>query len=107
IKPANLMVTPSPLEVPIAPSRPPRLKILDLGLARVTASEEVDQEASALTRVGEFLGTPDYIAPEQAEDPRQADIRSDLFSLGGTLSSLLTGEPPSPGSSLMQKLRQG
>src|SRR5262249_30301539 len=79
IKPANLMVTPSPLEVPVTPSQPPRVKILDLGLARVTATEEMEEGEATLTRAGEFLGTPDYIAPEQAEDPRQADIRSDLF----------------------------
>jgi hypothetical protein len=106
IKPANLMVTPSPLEAPVTPSRPPQVKILDLGLARVTATTEVEEGAATLTRAGEFLGTPDYIAPEQAEDPRQADIRADLFSLGGTFYYLLTGEIPFPGSTLMQKLRR-
>src|SRR5260370_15835984 len=84
IKPANLMVTPSPLDKnPSASMRRPTVKILDMGLARVTAHYE-DEKAANITEAGEFLGTPDYIAPEQADDPRQADIRSDLYSLGGT-----------------------
>jgi hypothetical protein len=105
IKPANLMVTPSPLEPAASPARPAQVKILDMGLARVTTAEEMDEGAASLTRAGEFLGTPDFIAPEQAEDARQADIRSDLFSLGGTLYYVLTGQVPFPGSNLAQKLR--
>jgi serine/threonine protein kinase len=106
IKPANLMVTPSPLDK--SPSGSPRkaaVKILDLGLARVTASHD-DAEAPSITQAGEFLGTPDYIAPEQAEDARQADIRSDLYSLGGTFYYVLTGRVPFPGTNLVQKLRR-
>jgi len=106
IKPANLMVTPSPLDK--SRSGAPRqatVKILDMGLARVTASHD-DPEAASLTQAGEFLGTPDYIAPEQAEDARQADIRSDLYSLGGTFYYLLTGKVPFPARNLVQKLRR-
>ncbi|MCC6420796.1 MAG: serine/threonine protein kinase [Gemmataceae bacterium] len=106
IKPGNLMVTPSPLEMSAGKTmRPPRVKILDMGLARVTQPLD-GAEAASLTQAGEFLGTPDYIAPEQAEDSRQADIRSDLYSLGGTLYFLLTGEVPFPGATLVQKLRR-
>jgi hypothetical protein len=108
IKPANLMVTPSPLEAAASPPRPTRVVILDMGLARVTDASELDEGAATLTltRAGEFLGTPDFIAPEQAEDPRQADIRADLFSLGGAFYYLLTGQVPFPGSNLAQKLRR-
>src|SRR5262249_29661565 len=118
IKPSNLIVTPSPLDAAAAPvdpakgaalraaGRPGIVKILDMGLARVISGEEVSEAVGSLTHAGEFLGTPDYIAPEQAEDPRQADIRSDLFSLGGTLYFLLAGEVPYPGTTLIQKLRQ-
>ncbi len=106
IKPANLMVTPSPLDKsPSGALRKATVKILDLGLARITASHD-DPEAASLTQAGEFLGTPDYIAPEQAEDARQADIRSDLYSLGGTFYYLLTGKVPFPGANLVQKLRR-
>ncbi len=103
IKPHNLMVTPSPLDPPPpGPPRPRRIKILDMGLARVATPGET---SGSLTRAGEYLGTPDYISPEQAEDSRRADIRSDLYSLGCTLFFLLSGEVPFPGTNLVQKIR--
>jgi serine/threonine protein kinase len=105
IKPANLMVTPNPLEAGTATGRPPRVKILDMGLARVVEAETA-AAAGEGTRDGIFLGTPDYVAPEQAEDSRQADTRSDIYSLGASLYFMLTGEIPFPGSSVVQKLRK-
>jgi WD40 repeat protein len=50
------------------------------------------------------MGTPDYVAPEQALNSRQADIRSDLYSLGCTFYHLLSGQPPFPGGTLTEKL---
>jgi serine/threonine-protein kinase len=50
------------------------------------------------------LGTFDYISPEQARDPRDADVRSDLYSLGCTLFYMLTGQPPFPDGTALQKL---
>ena len=50
------------------------------------------------------MGTPDYIAPEQARDSKVADVRSDIFSLGCTLFRLLTNQVPFGGKSLMEKL---
>jgi WD40 repeat protein len=82
------------------------VKVLDMGLARVSTSAEIGEAAGTLTQAGEFLGTPDFIAPEQAEDCRRADVRSDLYSLGATLYFLLTGQPPFPGGNLVQKLRR-
>jgi serine/threonine protein kinase len=104
IKPANLMVSPSPLDESARKTgQTPRVKILDLGLARMVG--DGDSEAD-LTRDGIFLGTPDYVAPEQAEDARRSDIRADIYSLGCSLYFLLTGEIPFPGSSVVQKLRK-
>ncbi len=100
IKPSNLMVTPSPLDNISA--RGGRIKILDMGLARIP--EPLD--GGELTRAGFFLGTPDYVSPEQAENPQKADARSDLYSLGATLYFLLTGEPPFPNCNLVEKLRR-
>ena len=65
--------------------------MLDFGLAKVTSEGQAD---SSLTREGQMLGTPDYIAPEQIRDAQSADIRADIYSLGCTLYYLLTGGPP-------------
>src|ERR1019366_6575618 len=59
---------------------------------------------STLTQGGSVIGTADYIAPEQLEDPNGADIRADLYSLGCTFYFLLTGQVPFPGGSLISKL---
>ncbi|MBN9522573.1 serine/threonine protein kinase [bacterium] len=105
IKPANLMVTPNPLAGKGRKTgRLPKLKILDMGLARTVA--EAGANDDGLTRDGIFLGTPDYVAPEQAEDSRKADIRADIYSLGAATYYVLTGEVPFPGSTIVQKLRR-
>ena len=70
------------------------IKILDFGLARF-ASEGIDADHATSANV--MLGTPDFMAPEQARDARSADIRSDIYSLGCTLHFLLTSEVPHPG----------
>jgi formylglycine-generating enzyme required for sulfatase activity len=90
LKPQNLMLTPKG-----------QIKVLDFGLARF-ASETT--QAAALTQENAVVGTPDYIAPEQATDARQADIRADIYSLGCTLYFLLTGGPPFPEGTVMQKV---
>ena len=105
IKPANIMVSPNPLEPRLPGGRPPRVKLLDMGLARMVTESDTP-EPGELTRDGIFLGTPDYVAPEQAEDSRRADIRADLYSLGASLYYLLTAEIPFPGTTVVQKLRK-
>ncbi|MEM9827249.1 MAG: serine/threonine-protein kinase [Planctomycetota bacterium] len=77
-----------------------RIKLVDMGLARSESVEVRDD----LTASGVTLGTFDYISPEQAKDPRDADLRSDLYSLGCTLYFLLIGKPPYPGGTMLQKL---
>src|SRR5262245_35943034 len=92
IKPSNIIITPTG-----------RAKLVDLGLAR---KENREDEAVELTVAGTTLGTFDYISPEQARDPRAADVRSDIYSLGCTLYHMLTGEPPYPEGTVLQKLLQ-
>ena len=72
-----------------------QLKILDLGLARIHA---VQPAAEAMTAVGQVMGTPDFMAPEQVNDSHAVDIRADVYSLGCTLYMLLAGHPPFVGS---------
>jgi len=90
LKPHNLMRLPSG-----------QVKILDFGLALLGRSVGEDG-----TQSGAILGTPDYMAPEQANDAHAADIRADIYSLGCTLYELLSGRPPFPGGGLLDKLRR-
>lgn len=78
-----------------------RIKVLDLGLASI---ENAPEETGSLTTTGTVMGTVDYMAPEQAEDMRKADARSDIYSLGCTLFFLLTGRPPYRGDTQMRRL---
>jgi serine/threonine-protein kinase len=64
-------------------------KVLDFGISRSSNLEE-----APLTREGAFLGTPAYVAPEQLCDPRAADARSDVYSMGVVLYEGLTGVQP-------------
>ncbi len=91
IKPSNLMIDASGV-----------VKILDLGLARLNNEDSPDGDAITLS--GALMGTVDYMSPEQAFDPRLADARSDMYSLGCTLYFLLTAGDPYVGASLMQRL---
>lgn len=89
IKPSNIMLT----DVG-------RVKVVDLGLARRDTTDSIGD----ITVAGTTLGTFDYIAPEQARDPRNADERSDIYSLGCTMYHMLTGRPPYPEGTALQKL---
>ncbi len=92
IKPSNVLVTAQG-----------RAKLVDMGLARLHKVAGVGDE---LTASGVTLGTFDYISPEQARDPRSADVRSDVYSLGCTLYYMLTARPPFPDGTVLQKLLQ-
>jgi serine/threonine-protein kinase len=116
IKPANLFLLHPPLPQnspgPARRGPDPVVKILDWGLARCVREPNEESPLSGATEEelaaekGTLVGTADYIAPEQAQDPTLVDIRADLYSLGCVLFYLLTGRPPFLGGSLMQKLVQ-
>jgi WD40 repeat protein/serine/threonine protein kinase len=95
IKPSNLLLS-------AVKGERTTIKLLDMGLARLERT--TSEQSTTLTQEGAVMGTPDYIAPEQARDSHHADIRADLYSLGCTLYFLLTGKPPFPGGSLSEKL---
>jgi serine/threonine protein kinase len=80
------------------------VKVLDLGLARVASEADMSESSGTLTHEGAVMGTPDYIAPEQALESHTVDIRADLYALGCTLYFLLTGRVPFPGGNLAEKL---
>ncbi len=90
IKPANLLM-----------NLQREVKILDMGLARVTKTDAHDDE---LTGSGQIIGTVDYMSPEQAASTKDADERADIYSLGVTLWYLLTGRPMYVGETPIQKL---
>ncbi len=91
IKPANVMVTPHD-----------HAKILDLGLALVRGEEGAAREV--VGGQGYVVGSMDYIAPEQTEDPTKVDGRADLYALGCTAYFALSGQVPYPGGTNKEKM---
>ena len=95
VKPGNLMLDAAGI-----------VRVLDLGLARLVGPSSASDKTttSNLTRSGMFMGTVDFMAPEQAEDSRNVDHRADIYSLGCSLYYLLTGRPPFAGGTLVKRI---
>lgn len=92
VKPSNFLVTRKNGRLVV--------KLSDLGLSRAEDDER------RVTRTGSTVGTPDYMAPEQAVNCGRADERCDIYSLGCTLFHLLAGRPPFTGPDRRERLRQ-
>jgi serine/threonine-protein kinase len=94
LKPSNLFLTRRADGTPL-------IKVLDFGIAKTTEREQ--PESTALTSSDDVrLGSPAYMPPEQLQDPRNVDTRSDIWSLGATLYELLCGQPPFEGKGYLE-----
>jgi serine/threonine protein kinase len=100
VKPANVWLETAPESLSKTETRSSkfRVKILDFGLARGSGADQLN-----LTRDGTIVGTPAYMAPEQARG-KTVDHRADLFSLGIVLYRMATGELPFKGADAVSQL---
>ncbi|MDC3379112.1 serine/threonine protein kinase, partial [Planctomycetota bacterium] len=89
LKPANVMVT-----------KAGAVRLTDFGVAKAL------DDAGGMTATGTKLGTPHYMAPEQVEDSKRANVVTDVYSLGGILYTVITRKLPFTGRNLAQVLRQ-
>jgi CheY-like chemotaxis protein len=92
VKPSNLLVAGT------------TLKLADFGLSLLIERAGAAIADGSLTGEGRWVGSADYIAPEQCAEPHRVDARADLYSLGCTLYHLLTGRVPFPNSAVVDKI---
>jgi WD40 repeat protein len=111
LKPANVLLASGGCKPPECPERPPsggshpplanlQPQITDFGLAKRVAADK------GLTLSGAIVGTPNYMAPEQARAAKQLTTAADVYSLGAILYELLAGRPPFQADNLLDTLRQ-
>jgi serine/threonine protein kinase len=90
VKPGNIML-----------SRTGQIKLCDFGLAKVAREQQSDNMSYSTTGLAQMLGTPAFLAPEQAVNARDADIRADIYSLGCSMFHLLAGRTPFQADSIL------
>ena len=96
LKPANVIIT-----------KDGEPKVTDFGLAKTISDKGAPRGADQLTKTGLAIGTPHYMAPEQAAGrSKEADPRTDVYSLGCMLYELISGRPPFLGASTMDVLNK-
>jgi hypothetical protein len=103
IKPGNLMLPGGTA----ASTQAATVKLMDIGLGKALFDEGAPASPGGkfeLTNEGSLLGTPDYMAPEQARNAQLTDIRADIYSLGCTLYHALAGQVPFPETNLVRQL---
>lgn len=103
LKPSNILLVPRPAEGPVGPPDELRFipKLTDFGLAKLLQEHEHE------TTTGVIVGTPEYMAPEQAEGARgRMGAQTDVYALGVILYELLTGQVPFRGTNLLHTLEQ-
>ncbi|WP_221031381.1 serine/threonine-protein kinase [Actomonas aquatica] len=95
VKPSNVLVAP-----PAGGSGAPVLKVIDFGIAK--AIEQRLTDTTLVTQIGQFMGTPAYMSPEQLDQAgSDVDTRTDVYSLGVLLYEMLAGAPPFEPKALM------
>ena len=106
LKPSNLMIIPAGGKGAADTTWEATVKIVDIGLGRELFDESAPegQIDTQLTVEGAVVGTPDYMAPEQAKDARSADIRADIYSLGCVLYHAITGRTLFPDTNIMTQM---
>jgi serine/threonine-protein kinase len=95
IKPGNLFLTARADGTPL-------IKVLDFGIAKRLEAQDGIEHGSLTSSDDVRLGSPAYMPPEQLQDPRDVDTRSDIWSIGATLYELVTGKPPFEGPSYVE-----
>jgi eukaryotic-like serine/threonine-protein kinase len=103
IKPANLLIAQGAASARVG-AAPVLVKVVDFGLARLQQTAKAG--TLMLQNDKAFLGTPDYVSPEQARDMHAVDIRSDLYSLGCTFYYALTARRPFHRTTLLEVVVQ-
>lgn len=80
----------------------PVLKLLDFGIAKLRVDRDYEGQAPGLTRPGTVMGTPEYMAPEQAYSAESVDARADIFSLGVMIFEMIGGRRPVGGEDALE-----
>jgi eukaryotic-like serine/threonine-protein kinase len=114
LKPENILLVGSPhARTPNGGPAPPEdvsaapelVKVLDFGIAKSDEIDDSPRLGKRLTRPGVAMGTPEYMAPEQAAG-HPADPRSDIYAVGSILYEMLTGTPPYDGANVLEILHK-